>query len=343
MLCLAVKESLVLYQADVKCAFLRSEVDKEIYITRPEGYRSKAEYFRLISSVYGLRQSPRCFYREMREILAPLGFIPCEVDPCVFIGPKEQRAALILYVDDMVTMGKSESFIKSFLDTLGQELELTYRPLDCFLGIQVETIPDGLFLHQRSYIEQLLERYNMTNSRGASCPISRRSVTGIMIHSAGGCIIYKSSLQKSTTLSSCEAELSALSSLAQTAQFIRRLLMSLDIHIVPNLRCDNLATISLATAENQLFSRSKHISVKEFYVRELVEAGDVTVQHVSSQFNYSDCLTKPHNSPTFLKLLQLINFGPPPQNHGSHDMASAAALLVSGRFDDDHRAAGRHK
>ena len=426
MLSIAVKESLCLFQADVACAFLRAPIDREIFIERPEGYQSESSHFKLVSSVYGMKQSPRCFYRKMKEVLASLDFTPTGVDPCVFIGPREHRQILILYVDDSILMSRTEEAAVAFLEKLGQKLEIKYRPLNCFLGIEIETLPHGLFLHQTKYVNDLLNKYDMTNCREAkspldrsiyqpddtqriddreyrqligslnflvstvrvdlafsiswlsrfldkptektwtlalrvlrylkrtagygimysryadqsyhfhsdadfgSCPLTRRSVTGMVIHSGGGCILWKSSLQKSTTLSSCEAELSALSALAQTSQFIRRLLKSLGITITPSLSCDNLASITLATSENQLFARSKHISMKEFYVRELVEAGTITVKHVSSANNLADLLTKPHNSVVFCKLLTLVNFGPIPV-FNEHPTAGGVSRPVAPR------------
>ena len=428
LLSIAVKESLCLFQADVACAFLRAPIDREIYIERPEGYKSSAKYFRLLSSIYGLHQSPRCFYKKMREVLASLCFTPSEADPCVFIGPTKYRQTLVLYVDDCVLMSNTQEAAVAFLEKLGEKLEIKYRPLNCFLGIEIQTLQDGLFLHQTKYIEDLLKKYNMTDCRDAkspldrsiyqpddspsvdetdyraligslsflvstvridlafaiswlsrfldkpterkmelakrvlrylkwtknygirysrnedpsyqffsdsdfsSCPLTRRSVTGMVVFSAGGCILWKSSLQKSTTLSSCESELIALSALAQTAQFIKRLLCSLGIEIVPCLKCDNLATVSLATSESQLHSRLKHVSTKEFYVRELVEAEELTVSHVPSSMNFSDICTKPQNSVVFRNLLKLIKFGPPADGHESNNASSADA--DDGSFND---------
>ena len=321
----------------------------------------------------------------------------------------------------------------SFFEKLGQKLEITYGPLKCFLGIQIETIKGGLFLHMTNYVKQLLEKYNMTNTRYvstpldrsiytpddsksiddkeyrqligslnflvstvrpdlafscswlsrfldkptekkwsfamrvlrylhgtadygisytrdadqtyqfysdsdfASDPITRRSVTGMVIHSGGGCIVWKSSLQRSCTLSTCESELTALSALAQSAQFIRRLLSSLGVEIIPNLRCDNLATISLATSQSRLHAKSKHVSVKEFFVRELAEEGVITVEHISSILNFSDLMTKPHNYPTFCKLLKLINLTPLPRSISLNDHAADPDHLDQSLQQSDRR------
>ena len=66
--------------------------------------------------------------------------------------------------------------------------------------------------------------------------------------------------------------------------------------------------------------------MREFYVRELVEAGKVTVEHVSSSDNFADLLTKPHNTVVFSRLLKLINFGPIAELHGANHTADALAV-----------------
>ena len=327
LLCIAVQESLVMFQADVIGAFLQSPIDAEVYILRPEGYDSCHKHLKLLRSCYGMRQSPRCFYRKMKEVLAELKFTPTSVDPCVFIGPKEHRQSLVLYVDDMILFSKNKEIALSFLKRLEGKLEIKYGPLRKFLGIQIDHIGNGLFLHQTEAVTELVAKYKMNHSKPAmspldrSCysldetkriddgdyrrligslnflvtnvrpdisfsvswlsrfldkstektwtlalrvlkylkgtanygitfsrkaspefefysdsnyasdPLTRRSVTGIGIFSSGGCILLKTQLQRSVTLSSCESELIALSSLAQTAQFIKRFLKDLDIEI----------------------------------------------------------------------------------------------------------------
>ena len=65
--------------------------------------------------------------------------------------------------------------------------------------------------------------------------------------------------------------------------------------------------------------------MKEFYTRELVEAGKVTVEHVSSSNNLADLLTKPHNFVVFCRLLTLVKFGPiaaPNDFHSTPDSGS---------------------
>lgn len=140
--------------------------------------------------------------------------------------------------------------------------------------------------------------------------VSRRSVTGLMVHANGAPVFWKSVLQKTVSLSTAEAELVALSSLAQSAQFFKRLLAELGYETTPVLRCDNQATISLVSSDQQFHERTKHICIKFFYARDLVESGEMKVEFIQSSRNLADLATKPHNPSVLQNLLTLVGIKP---------------------------------
>ena len=148
-----------------------------------------------------------------------------------------------------------------------------------------------------------------SDSDYGSDTITRKSVSGLMIHANGGPVFWKSTLQRSVSLSSAESELCALSALAQTAQFWSSLTGEFGYTERPILRCDNTAAIKLAT-DHQLNCKTKHISLRQFYVRQLIEEGSLEVLHVSSTENMADLMTKPHTPPVLKNLLQLIGIKP---------------------------------
>ena len=61
---LAAQQGLKLHQMDVTCAFLNGELEEEIYMKQPEGFEVKGKEHlvcKLRRSIYGLKQSPRCW------------------------------------------------------------------------------------------------------------------------------------------------------------------------------------------------------------------------------------------------------------------------------------------
>ena len=62
---------------------------------------------RLLKSLYGLRQSPRCWYGTVDEHVVEIGFKSLKSDPCVYIYSEGGAIyVLTLYVDDVLLLGK---------------------------------------------------------------------------------------------------------------------------------------------------------------------------------------------------------------------------------------------
>ena len=90
VLSMAAVHDLELHQVDIKGAYLNGKLttDKVIYMKQPPDYpapNSKGQVCRLLKTLYGLKQSGRCWYQRLVEILVEfLGFLRCEVDQAVF-------------------------------------------------------------------------------------------------------------------------------------------------------------------------------------------------------------------------------------------------------------------
>lgn len=102
---------LQLEQLDVKTTFLHGELDKEIYMEQPEGYyvEGKEDYVcKLQKSLYGLKQSPRLWYKRFDQFITGIGFKRSSFDACVYIKNNYGLYTyLLLYMDDMLIAAKS--------------------------------------------------------------------------------------------------------------------------------------------------------------------------------------------------------------------------------------------
>ena len=123
---------------------------------------------------------------------------------------------------------------------------------------------------------------------------TRRSVTGWEIYVNGTLVSYKSRLQKTVTLSSCEAEYVALCETCQEILHIRQIVESMGCKVQYPIvvHVDNVGTMFLAS--NETTARTKHIDVKWHFIRELVEQPDPIIQLVysKSEENKADNYTK---------------------------------------------------
>eukprot|EP00253_Pinus_taeda_P013465 PITA_13465 len=103
--------NLELEQLDVKTTFLHGDLNEEIYMEQPEGFVqgcSKRLVCKLRKSLYGLRQSPRQWYKKFDSFMVSQNFIRSEYDHCVYFKSFNSIFIILaLYVDDMLIACKS--------------------------------------------------------------------------------------------------------------------------------------------------------------------------------------------------------------------------------------------
>lgn len=128
-----------------------------------------------------------------------------------------------------------------------------------------------------------------------------------MLFLNGGCVSWKSGLQKMVTLSSCESEFVALCSAILEVRYLRQFLSELGHRQEePTLLWeDNKAAIIVAEGETSSAGRSKHIDVRFKHVAQSIREGVARVRYVSTKWNYADLMTKPLARMEFKRLRDL--------------------------------------
>ena len=139
-----------------------------------------------------------------------------------------------------------------------------------------------------------------TDSDFAGCPDTSRSTSGGVITWMGASISWSSRLQACVTLSTAEAEMVAMSKATQEVIWLRRFIAELmggKIPVPSEVHCDNRA--SLLLVDNRVHhSRTKHISLRENFIREQKDAGQVNPVYVPTLENLADSFTKPVHQKT---------------------------------------------
>ena len=129
---------------------------------------------------------------------------------------------------------------------------------------------------------------------------TRRSTTGWCFHYRGCLISWRSKLQTTVALSTCEAEYISLCDAVKEAIYLRHLLSDLGFPIgepTPIFE-DNSACIA-TTSTHFTTERTKHIELKYHYTREQILAKTVCTKKVSTQAQLADMFTKILPGPAF--------------------------------------------
>nr|GFB41194.1 putative ribonuclease H-like domain-containing protein [Tanacetum cinerariifolium] len=121
----------MVYQMDVKSTFLYREIEEEVYVTQPKGFKdphNPKHVYRVVKALYGLHQAPKAWYARLSTFRLKHHYRRGEFE--------------------MSAMG-----------------ELTF-----FLGLQVKQLPDGIFISQGKYVKNMLKKFDMESMRTATTP-----------------------------------------------------------------------------------------------------------------------------------------------------------------------------
>jgi hypothetical protein len=96
--------NLEVIQLDAINAFVNAQLDEEIYIACPDGFKTPGYCYKLRRALYGLRKSPKLWFLELSTTLKELGLIPVPDEQCLYIHPNKP-ILVFFYVDDILIIG----------------------------------------------------------------------------------------------------------------------------------------------------------------------------------------------------------------------------------------------
>nr|GEU49270.1 putative ribonuclease H-like domain-containing protein [Tanacetum cinerariifolium] len=135
----------MMYQMDVKSAFLYETIEEEVYVCQPPGFEDPDypdKVYKVVKELYGLHQAPRAWYETLANYLLENGFQRGKIDQTLFI--KRQKCDILLvqiYVDDII------------------------------FGLQVKQKQDGIFISHDKYVAKIWRKFGLTDGKSASTPI----------------------------------------------------------------------------------------------------------------------------------------------------------------------------
>lgn len=159
---------------DVKSVFLHEDLIEEIYMEQPLDFEKDVNLVcQLKKSLYGFKQAPRAWYEKIDCFFIDLGFKCCESNNSIYVlHTKDEILIVALYVNDLVIIGSNVDLILGLKKQLANTFEMTDPGLlHFFLGIQILQIDDGIFISQRKYVIDLLQRFKMEDCKPYATPL----------------------------------------------------------------------------------------------------------------------------------------------------------------------------
>lgn len=128
ILSLAAQKNYEVQQFDVQTAFLYGELTEDVYMEVPEGVQAEqGKICKLVKSLYGLKQSSRCWNKKFSSFLTGYGFRVCPSDNCVFVGSFNSfKVILLLYVDDALLLSENKDTLIHIIKDLKRNFKISF-------------------------------------------------------------------------------------------------------------------------------------------------------------------------------------------------------------------------
>nr|GFC64633.1 putative ribonuclease H-like domain-containing protein [Tanacetum cinerariifolium] len=139
--------SFMVYQMDVKSAFLYVTIKEEVYVSQHLGFKDPDyldKVYKVVNALYGLHQAPRAWQKG--DILL-----------------------VQMYVDDIIFGSTNKDLCKAFEKLMKEKFQMSSMgELTFLLGLQVKQEKDGIFISQEKYVAEILRKFGLTDGKSAS-------------------------------------------------------------------------------------------------------------------------------------------------------------------------------
>lgn len=177
LIALAAKKKLHLHKLGIATAFLNGELKEEIYMKQPDGFAVKDQEHlvcKLKKSIYGLKQSSRCWNEALKKHFKKIGLKQSSYDPCIYMLSSGGETVIIaVYVDDIIIAGKTEEIVQQYIKEIAEKFDVTEMgTLHHFLGMKITYAESGdIWIGQPTYVRDVLMKFGMDDSKPVATPV----------------------------------------------------------------------------------------------------------------------------------------------------------------------------
>ncbi|GJT55930.1 putative ribonuclease H-like domain-containing protein [Tanacetum coccineum] len=288
---------LIVYQMDVKSAFLYGTIEEEVYVCQPPSFEDPQfpdKVYKVEKALYGLHQAPRAWYETLSTYLLENGYIRGTIDKILFI--KKDRGDILLVQVSMI----------------GSLMYLTTSRPDIMFAVcacaRFQVTPKSSHLYAVKMIFRYLKgqpKLGLWYPRDSPFDLEAFSDSDYarasldMKSTIGGCQFLGKRLiswqcKKKTIVanSTTEAEYVAAANCCGPVLWIQNQMLDYGFNFRnTKIHIDNESTICIV--KNPVFhSKTKHIEIRHHFIRDSYEKKLVQVIKIHTDHNVADLLTK---------------------------------------------------
>ncbi|GJW04293.1 putative ribonuclease H-like domain-containing protein [Tanacetum coccineum] len=166
----------VVYQMDVKSAFLYGKIEEEVYVCQPPGFEDSDfpdRVYKVEKALYILHQAPRAWYETLSTYLLDNRFQRGKIDKTLFIKRDKSDIMLVqVYVDYIIFGSTRKKMCTEFEKMMHKKFQMSsIGELIFFLGLQVKQKEDRIFISQDKYVNEILNKFGFSDINTASTPM----------------------------------------------------------------------------------------------------------------------------------------------------------------------------
>nr|GEW48715.1 hypothetical protein [Tanacetum cinerariifolium] len=239
-LAFAAHMNMVVYQIDVKTAFLNGNLREEVYVSQPDRFVDRDNpnhVYKLKKALYGLKQASRACYDMLSSFLISQDFSKGLVDPTLFIRREGKKFLPVqIYVDDIIFAASTHELCDLFAKIIGifiNESKYALESLKKYGFDSCDPVDTPMVekskldddkerkaidpSHYRGMIGTLLYLTANADANHAGCQDTRCSTSGSIQFLGDRLVSWSSKRQKSAAISNTKAEYITLSGSSKSA------------------------------------------------------------------------------------------------------------------------------
>ncbi|GJS46703.1 retrovirus-related pol polyprotein from transposon TNT 1-94 [Tanacetum coccineum] len=270
--------NMIVYQMDVKTAFLNDIMREEVYVSQPDGFVDKYNLnhvYKLKKALYRLKQAPRAWYDLLLTFLLSQEFSKGTVDPTLFIRRQGKDILLVqIYVDDIIFASTTPELCDQFSKIMCSKFKMSMMESWKKYGMESSNPVDTLMV-EKSKLDE--------DTQGKVVDLTH-------YHGMVGTLMYLTASRPDLTFATLIMRVAKILDEVHLEMRSQLTDYGLRFNKIP-MYYDNKSAIVLC-CNNVQHSRSKHIDIRFHFIKEQVKNGVVELYFVNTEYQLADIFTK---------------------------------------------------